>query len=148
MIANTSLEHDRQNDFQLPMLMALSLSEHLLSLNTMSVHTMVCFVFIIIECSRSFYMEQAIALSFRWNLDLVRSNNYTYQAVIRQFLWKNRVKDSSIFSPEQLFIVFDIFIHSLDSCTWFRAYRNVYKFNHIINTGLSYSWTSLKNKKW
>ena len=65
MIANISLEHDRQNDFRLTILMELSLSEHLLPLYTMSVHTMVCFVFIIIECSRSFYMEQMIALSFR-----------------------------------------------------------------------------------
>ena len=65
MIANILLEHDRQNDFQFTMLMELFLSEHLLSLYTMSVHTMVCFVFIIIECSRLFYMEQAIALCFR-----------------------------------------------------------------------------------
>ena len=65
MIANISLEHDRQNDFQLTMLMELSLSEHLSPLYTMSAHTMVCFVFIIIECSRLFYMEQAITLSFR-----------------------------------------------------------------------------------
>ena len=65
MIANISLEHDRQNDFQFTMLMELFLSERLLSLYTMSVHTMVCFVFIIIECSRSFYIEQVIALSFR-----------------------------------------------------------------------------------
>ena len=65
MIANISLEYGRQNDFQLTMLMELSLSEHLLPLYTMSVHTMVCFVFIIIECSRSFYMEQAVAVSFR-----------------------------------------------------------------------------------
>ena len=65
MIANISLEHDRQNDFQLTMLMELSLSEHLLPLYAMSVHTMVCSIFIIIECSRSFYMEQTIALSFR-----------------------------------------------------------------------------------
>ena len=65
MIANISLEHDRQNDFQLTTLMELSLSEHLLLPYTMSLHSMVCFVFIIIECSRSFYMEQAVALSFR-----------------------------------------------------------------------------------
>ena len=65
MIANISLEHDRQNDFQLAMLMELFLSEQLLSLYTMNVHTMICFIFVIIEFSRSFYMEQAIALAFR-----------------------------------------------------------------------------------